>query len=112
MATGSPTSRRGSSGYFFFRDRDLELDFDFELPFDFDFDFEDFDFVLPSFDRSLFTVRAAISLARLVDRPRFFSLDSTCSYWRSSFLLHAFGIRRSPFAKTVCKCRARFNRGG
>jgi hypothetical protein len=39
--------------------------------------------------RSLLTVRAAISLARFVDAPRFFALCSMCSYWRSRLLLHA-----------------------
>jgi hypothetical protein len=56
----------------------------------------------------LLTVRAAISLARPVDFPSFFSLALTCSYWRSSLLLQAFGMmisllsfpgfRRDPFA--------------
>jgi hypothetical protein len=32
---------------------------------------------------SLFTVRAAISSARDSDRPCFFSLFFTCSYWRA-----------------------------
>lgn len=37
-------------------------------------------FVLPSAARSLFTVRAAISFARFVDRPCFFALSLMCSY--------------------------------
>ena len=32
---------------------------------------------------SLFTVRAAISSARLSERPACFSLFLTCSYWRA-----------------------------
>src|SRR2546421_8147916 len=47
--------------------------------------------------RSLLTVRAAISLARLVERPCFFSLSLTCSYWRSRLLLQAFcGMQIPP----------------
>lgn len=53
-------------------------------------------FVRPSDDRFLFTVAAAISLARRVDRPLFFELFLMCSYWRSSFSLHASGIA-NPF---------------
>src|SRR5262249_62179226 len=40
--------------------------------------------------RSLLTVRAAISLARLVDAPRSLALSFTCSYCRSRLFLHAF----------------------
>ena len=43
----------------------------------------------PVLARSLFTVLAAISLARLVDAPRFFALSLMCSYWRSRLLLQA-----------------------
>jgi hypothetical protein len=43
----------------------------------------------PFWARSLFTVLAAISLARLVDEPPFFALSLMCSYWRSRLLLHA-----------------------
>ena len=35
---------------------------------------------------SLFTVRAAISSARLSERPACFSLFFTCSYWRARFV--------------------------
>src|SRR6185436_1308356 len=44
-----------------------------------------------------FTVRAAISLALLVDRPSFFSLALMCSYWRSSLLLQVDGMTQPPF---------------
>jgi hypothetical protein len=44
----------------------------------------------PERARSLFTVRAAISVARRSDRPAAFWLALTCSYWRSRFALHAF----------------------
>jgi hypothetical protein len=44
-------------------------------------DFEDDpDFVSPACARSLLTVRAAISFARFVERPCFFSESFTCSY--------------------------------
>src|SRR5438874_12070397 len=49
--------------------------------------------------RSLLTVRAAISLARLVEAPRSFALSLTCSYWRSRLSLHAccgMGARSPP----------------
>lgn len=62
------------------------------------------DFVRPSSARCLFTVLAAISFARSVDRPCSFSLSLTCSYCRSSLLLHAFGISKPP-----CCRRARAN---
>jgi hypothetical protein len=39
--------------------------------------------------RSLLTVLAAISFARLVGTPCFFWLFLMCSYWRSRFALHA-----------------------
>jgi hypothetical protein len=41
---------------------------------------EDDDFVSPDCARCLLTVRAAISLARFVERPCFFSESLTCSY--------------------------------
>jgi hypothetical protein len=41
---------------------------------------DDEPFVSPDFARCLLTVRAAISLARPVERPCFFSLCFTCSY--------------------------------
>jgi hypothetical protein len=50
----------------------------------------DFPFVSPDCARCLFTVRAAISFARFVERPCFFSLSLTCSYCRSRLLLHDF----------------------
>src|SRR3954454_23760295 len=40
--------------------------------------------------RSLLTVRAAISFARFVEAPCFFSLSLMCSYCRSRLLLQAF----------------------
>ena len=49
-------------------------------------------FVRPSLLRCLLTVRAAISLARFVEVPRFFALSLMCSYWRSSLFDHAVGI--------------------
>ena len=50
---------------------------------------DDEDFVSPAAARCLFTVRAAISFARFVDRPSFVSESLMCSYWRSRFELHA-----------------------
>ena len=48
--------------------------------------------VRPSSRRRLFTVAAAICLARRLDRPRL-ALDSLmCSYCRSSLLLQALGM--------------------
>jgi hypothetical protein len=55
-------------------------------------DDEDDDFVSPDFARCLLTVRAAISFARFVDRPCFCSESFTCSYCRSRFALHDWGI--------------------
>src|SRR6476659_5377738 len=50
----------------------------------------------PVLARCLLTVRAAISLARFVERPCFCSLSLMCSYWRSRLLLQAFwGMRPS-----------------
>jgi hypothetical protein len=43
----------------------------------------------PLLARSLLTVLAAISLARLVDAPRFFALSLMWSYCRYRLLLHA-----------------------
>jgi hypothetical protein len=54
-------------------------------------------FVSPFCARCLFTVRAAISFARFVERPCFFSELLTCSYCRSRFVLQAFGIAKNPF---------------
>jgi hypothetical protein len=48
------------------------------------------DFVSPACARCLLTVRAAISFARAVERPCFFSESLTCSYCRSRLLLQAF----------------------
>jgi hypothetical protein len=58
--------------------RFFEVDRFFEDFFDDDRFFDDF--VRPSAARSLFTVAAAICLARFVDRPFFFALDLMCSY--------------------------------
>src|SRR5579884_4150118 len=52
---------------------------------------DDFDFVSPDWARCLLTVRAAISFARFVDRPCFFSESLMCSYCRSRFALHELG---------------------
>src|SRR5947207_14450565 len=68
--------------------------------------------------RSLFTVAAAICLARLVERPCFFSLALLCSYCRSRFALHACrGIekrlskeRRSGFSPSASRCNALLER--
>jgi hypothetical protein len=57
-----------------------------------DDDEDDDDFVSPACERCLLTVRAAISFARFVDRPCFFSESLMCSYCRSRFALHASGI--------------------
>src|SRR5438132_8299882 len=55
------------------------------------------DFASPLRARSLLTVRAAISFARLVEAPRFLAPSLTCSYCRSRLLLHAdCGIRIPP----------------
>jgi len=54
------------------------------------------DFVSPFCARVLLTVRAAISFARFVDLPCFFSESLTCSYCRSRFELHASGMRDPP----------------
>src|SRR5215208_2815516 len=51
-------------------------------------------FASPLRARSLFTVRAAISLAFSVEAPSFLTLSLTCSYCRSRLSLQAFwGIR-------------------
>ena len=54
-------------------------------------------FVCPACRRCLLTVAAAISLARLVLRPRFFAEALMCSYWRARFALFTprGGIRSS-----------------
>src|SRR5262245_33174272 len=52
-------------------------------------------FASPDRARSLFTVRAAISLARPVDAPRFFALALMCSYCRSRFGLEPAGMTSS-----------------
>src|SRR5438874_13784231 len=50
----------------------------------------------PRWARSLFTVLAAISLARFVDVPRDFALSLMCSYFRSCLSVHsALGIGAS-----------------
>jgi hypothetical protein len=46
-------------------------------------------FASPLLARSLFTVLAAISLARFVEAPLSCALSLMCSYWRSRLLLHA-----------------------
>lgn len=56
----------------------------------------DEDFVSPFCARCLLTVRAAISFARPVERPCFFSESLMCSYWRSRFELHELGIGIEP----------------
>jgi hypothetical protein len=59
-------------------------------------DFRDEDpFVSPACARCLFTVAAAISLARFVDLPLDFALSLMCSYCRSRLLLQALGIERA-----------------
>jgi hypothetical protein len=52
----------------------------------------DDDFVSPDSDRCLLTVRAAISFARFVERPCFCSESLMCSYCRSRFALHDWGM--------------------
>jgi hypothetical protein len=56
-----------------------------------------FFFVCPAWRRCLFTVRAAISFARRVEPPRFFTDALTCSYCRFRFGLFTplGGIARS-----------------
>ena len=94
----------------FFDPEDFFFDELFFDPEDFFFDPEDFFFeelfVRPSSARCLFTVRAAISFARFVERPWSFSESLTCSYCRSSLLLHAFGIAIVSFTSSLCNCRA------
>ncbi len=48
--------------------------------------------VWPACARFLFTVRAAISLARLVPAPRSFAESLMCSYCRSCLSVHSFGM--------------------
>jgi hypothetical protein len=64
---------------------------------------EDEPFVSPFCARCLFTVRAAISLARFVDRPCFFSESLMCSYCRSRFELQAFGMWGNLLWKRCCR---------
>src|SRR6185436_886110 len=62
---------------------------------------EDFEAVRdsPLRARSLFTVAAAICLARFVDAPRSFALSLMCSYCRSRLSLQACcGMWHSPLA--------------
>src|SRR5690242_1382637 len=54
----------------------------------------------PARARSLFTVRAAISSARLVEPPRFLTLSLMCSYCRSRLGLDPAGMVAS-FASVV-----------
>jgi hypothetical protein len=56
------------------------LRLDVEREDDLDVDAREELLVSPAFVRCLLTVRAAISFARLVDSPFFFSLSLTCSY--------------------------------
>ena len=76
---------------------------------------DDPDFVSPFSARCLLTVRAAISFARLVERPCFFSESLMCSYCRSRFELHASGMCRTSlrvcWAANACPKRARSIRG-
>src|SRR3989442_460904 len=72
-------------------------------------------FVSPDLARSLLTVRAAISLARFVERPSFFSDSLTCSYWRSRFALHACRGISNPFPGlrgSDTRFRVGYSRGG
>src|SRR5436190_17734500 len=59
-------------------------------------DVREADLASPLRARSLFTVAAAISFARLVERPSFFSESLMCSYCRSRFALHDLGIWVRP----------------
>ena len=62
----------------------------------------------PERARSLFTVRAAISSARLVLSPRCFALALMCSYCRSRLGLDPLGIAAtSPAAIYVVRARTR-----
>src|SRR3954470_14171626 len=81
------------------------------------------DLVSPARARSLLTVRAAISFARLVDRPCFFSESLMCSYCRSRFELHASGIdvrppggflggQHMPTSRAAYSCLQRANTNG
>src|SRR6476620_1711838 len=56
--------------------------------------FRDVDAAAPLSARCLFTVLASISFSRSVERPCFFSESLMCSYWRSRFALHDFGIAK------------------
>ena len=98
----------------FFRDEVPPLREELELREDDDED-EDED-ASPDFERCLLTVRAAISFARFVERPCFCSESLTCSYCRSRFALHDWGICVQPprwfpgrqthahVAKCLCVC--------
>src|SRR5215218_8252640 len=55
----------------------------------------------PSSRRCLFTVRAAISVARAGSMPRSSSLSFTCSYNRSSLLLQPLGMAASCLALSL-----------
>jgi hypothetical protein len=77
---------------------------------------DDFDdFVSPASARCLLTVRAAISFARFVERPCFFSESLMCSYCRSRFALHDSGMVCATswmvsWAVNTCPFRARLMR--
>jgi hypothetical protein len=52
--------------------------------------------------RSLLTVAAAICFARFVEAPCFLALSLMCSYCRSRFALHSFGMRMTSCWTTRC----------
>jgi hypothetical protein len=74
------------------RELELEREPELERELELERDLEEELFVSPFCARCLLTVRAAISLARFVERPCFFSESLMCSYCRSRFELQAFGI--------------------
>src|SRR5215210_8354709 len=67
-------------------------------------DVRDDSFASPVRARSLFTVRAAISLAFSVEAPCFLTLSLTCSYCRSRLLLQAFWGMRSLLGRVRRGC--------
>jgi hypothetical protein len=62
----------------------------------------------PDRARSLFTVLAAISLARPVLAPLLLALSLMCSYWRSRLALHAlWGMSHTTLSLFVTLHRSR-----
>ena len=60
----------------------------------------------PARARSLFTVRAAISLARLSDSPRSFALSLMCSYCRSRLAFDPAGMVSALLDRLTSRMRS------